>query len=651
MCGIAGYARSERAGRPLEGTGVLDRMIGALAHRGPDDSGHHVTGSVALGHRRLVVIDPEGGAQPMRDEELGLSVTYNGEIYNYRELNAELEGMGYRSRTRSDTETLLHAYAAWGEDCVRRFNGMFAFVLHDERNQLLFAARDRMGKKPLYYYRDGNGLFAFASEAKALLEHPQVPREMDPEAAVRYLVYEHVPAPHTIYRGIRKLEAAHRLTVDLGSGEVRDDCYWDQAALLETAEGSRSSLDSGSWTPRILEALRQAVVRRLISDVPLGVFLSGGVDSSAVAALMVQALGRGKVSTFTIGFTDPHFDESAAAREVAALLGTRHHEEILDPGAVADALPEVSEFLDEPFADPSILPTYLLARFTRRHVTVALGGDGGDEAFAGYATFQALPAVRYYDRLAPRWLDRGVIRPLAHRLPVRHGYLAADFKIKQFLRGAKAPPGQRLWRWLGAFAPEELAGLISPEVLATIDLESLYDPVLRFHARVAARDPIAQDGYLYAKTYLAEGVLTKVDRATMACSLEARSPFLDVDFVELVNTIPSRLKFRGGRQKWILREALRGLLPDRILNRTKQGFSPPLGPWFRGRLRELVCDTLDERAIREFGFLRPEAVRALLRAHLEGSADHRKPLFALLMLERWRRRWLRPAVGLVATGG
>lgn len=614
-------------------------MTDALAHRGPDARSQWLGEGVAFGHRRLAVIDREGGAQPMRDDRLGLTVVHNGEIYNYSELNERLSGLGFEARTRSDTETLLHAYAAWGEDCVRHLNGMFAFVIHDAARRRLLAARDRMGKKPLYYYSDGAGFFAFASEPKGLLQHPAVPRELDRGAAARYLLFEHVPAPLTIYRGMSKLEAGHLLVIELDRGTLRTRCYWDQAELID---GAHEPADPGEWAGRIRESLDAAVGRRLISDVPLGVFLSGGIDSSAVAAFVVRRLGRSHVKTFSIGFTDPRFDESAGAREVARLLETDHHEEVLDPTAVADVLPAVSEMLDEPFADPSILPTYLLARFARRHVTVALGGDGGDEDFAGYATFKALPALSAYNRLVPGWLDRGVVRPCAARLPVTHGYLTPEFKVRHFLRGAKAHESERLWRWLGAFVPEDLTSLLSTDALAGLDLGGLYDSVRRFNARVASHDAVARDGYLYAKTYLSDGVLTKVDRATMAFSLEARSPFLDVALVELASATPSRLKIRRGRQKWILRQALRGILPDRILDRRKQGFSPPLGAWFRGRLRELLHDTLDERAIREFGFLRPEAVRALLRAHDEGHADHRKPLFTLLMFERWRRHWLTP---------
>jgi asparagine synthase (glutamine-hydrolysing) len=619
---------------------VIARMTESLAHRGPDAHARWAGDGVVLGHRRLVVIDLEGGGQPMADPALGLAVTYNGEIYNYLDLNRRLQGLGFEARTRSDTETLLHAYAAWGEACLEPLNGMFAFVLHDARRRRLFAARDRMGKKPLYFAHDQRrGWFAFASESKALLQHPDVPRAMDREAAARYLLFEHVPAPQTIYQGVRKLEAGHALSFDLEHGALRVWRYWDHEDAATAAREPRLATVE-SWCERIRATLGDAVERRLVSDVPLGVFLSGGIDSAAVAALMVERVGRERVKTFTIGFSDPRFDESARAREVARRLGTEHHEEILDPADVAGCLPHVSEMLDEPFADASILPTYLLARFARRHVTVALGGDGGDEAFAGYATFDALPALAFYDRRVPSWLDRGVVRPLAAALPAGHGYLSPDFKARQFLRGTKAAPDERLWRWLGALVPEQLPGLLTPEALAGLDLARLYDPARAFHARVAARDPVARDCYLYAKTYLAEGVLTKVDRATMACSLEARSPFLDVHLVELTHALPSRWKVRGGEKKWILRRALRGLLPDPVLARGKRGFSPPLGAWFRGRLRELLCDTLSERAVRDGGFLRPEAVARLLREHLAGRVDHRKPLFALFMLERWRRRWL-----------
>ncbi|MCK6470446.1 MAG: asparagine synthase (glutamine-hydrolyzing) [Planctomycetes bacterium] len=638
MCGIAGYARATIDAKPIEAADILRRMTAALTHRGPDASGYHDSERVKLGHRRLSIIDLSGGAQPMHDDGRGLHVVYNGEIYNYLELNVELAGKGFAARTRSDTETILLAYAAWGEACVEKFNGMFAFAIHDEKQNRIFCARDRMGKKPFYYVHDG-GFFAFASEPKALLQHPAVRREMDPEAAARYLLHEFVPAPYAIYRGMRKLPGGHRLRFDLGGGSLATERWWDH----DFAAAEKDTATEAEWIERIRGGLQAAVERRLIADVPLGVFLSGGIDSSAVTAAMVAKQGRGKVKTFAIGFSDPRFDETAYAKRLAETLGTEHYEERLDPKASLDILPTVAAFLDEPFADPSILPTYLLSRFTRRHVTVALGGDGGDELFAGYDTFRALPHLRFYNAAVPGFVDRGVVRPLAGCLPASTGNFSFDFVVQRFLRGAKRPESERLWRWLGAFVPEEIGGLLTGDALKTVALEKLFDETSELHARVARFDPATRDGYVYAKTYLGEGVLTKVDRATMACSLEARSPLLDRDFVALADAMPARYKVRGGKLKYLFKKALRGLVPDDILARPKKGFGIPVAGWFRGGLREALLDTLHEKRLREDGFFRPEAVKRLVDEHVTGRRNHRKPLWTLFMFERWRAHWLKPA--------
>jgi asparagine synthase (glutamine-hydrolysing) len=515
---------------------------------------------------------------------------------------------------------------------------MFAFVIHDRNAHRLFGARDRMGKKPLYYVHD-NGLFAFASEPKALLHHPAVGREMDLDALARYLVFEHVPAPYTIYAGMRKLQRAHRFSFDLNRDTLSIGRYW---RLRPPAPGL-SEHSTGYWIDRIRQTLADAVGRRLIADVPLGVFLSGGIDSAAVTAAMARRLGGPEVKTFSLGFSDPSFDESARARRLADLLGTDHHEQVLGPAAIRDALPEVSALLDEPFADASILPTWLLARFARQHVTVALGGDGGDELFAGYQTFLALPATRLYNTLVPGALHRGVLRPLAERLPARHRYFSLEFKIKRFLRGVKVPEHERLWRWLGAFEPESLANLLTPDALGALDPEPLLAHLDTLLAADRHPDRVGRDCRVYAGTYLAEGVLTKLDRATMACSLEARSPLLDVELVELADAIPGRLKVRAGRLKHVFKAALRGLVPDDLLDGPKQGFAVPLGSWFRNELREPLLDTLDERAIRADGLFRPQPVKRLIDDHLSGRCDNRKALFTLFMFQRWRSRWLESA--------
>jgi asparagine synthase (glutamine-hydrolysing) len=590
-----------------------------------------------LGHKRLAIIDLTGGAQPMVDEERGLAIVFNGEIYNYRELNTELAALGFQAHSRSDTETLLLAYAAWGPDCLAKLNGMFAFVVHDRRRHRLFGARDRMGKKPFYYF-NRNGFFAFASEPKALLQHPAVERNIDPQAAARYFLHEFVPAPYAIYKGMRKLAAGQSLLYDLHTDSLTIQTYWDM--YRPETPPPDEKIPKSEWIARLRQTLEASVRRRLISDVPLGVFLSGGIDSSAVTAAMVKIMGAENVKTFSIGFSDKHFDESAHARRMAEFLGTKHLDDHLSAEMAVNILPKVISFLDEPFADPSVLPTYLLSRFARQFVTVALAGDGGDELFAGYDTFRALKFLQFYNSFCPGPLDRGLVRPLARMLPVTYGNFSLDFRIKQFLRGAKVPESQRLWRWLGSFVPEELTELLQPDALAAAGPE-LYSGVEELFSRVARFDSITRDGYIFARTYLADGVLAKVDRASMACALETRAPLLDHEFVTLAASIPGRLKYHNGRTKHILKESLTQALPSDILKRPKKGFGIPLGDWFRNRLRDSLQDTLHERRIREGGILNPVAVRRLVDDHLAGRRDNRKPLWTVFMFERWREQWLK----------
>ena len=637
MCGITGFARSGVKQLHADDAEVLARMTATLARRGPDAGGHRLSGPVALGHRRLSIIDIAGGIQPMVDTESGLAVVLNGEIYNFRELNTELAGHGVMARTRSDTESLLNSYKVWGPKCLEKFNGMFGFVVQDPRNRCLFGARDRTGKKPFYYYHR-RGLFAFGSELKSLLQHPDIRAVIDPEAAARYFMHEFVPSPYSIFKGIKRLAGGECLTYHWDTDELKVETYWDfyKVRRPEPADASEAH-----WEKRILEELEAAVRRRLVADVPVGAFLSGGIDSSSVTAMMAKIMGAKNVKTFSIGFNDKRFDESQHARRMANHLGTEHHEELLSANTAMEILPDVLSFLDEPFADPSILPTFLLARFARGFVKVALAGDGGDELLAGYDTFKALSYARAYNAVVPSFAHHHIVKPLTRLLPVSYGNFSFDFRVRQMLRGLKSTEQQRLWRWLGSFVPEELNGLLEPAAFAGVNMNGLYDGVEKLYDNVADRDATDRDGYIFAKTYLADGVLTKVDRATMACSLEARSPLLDHDFVRLLCEIPSRLKYRGGLSKYIMRRALRGMLPEDILKRPKKGFGMPVGDWFRGKFRSMLLDTLHERRIRDAGILRPEKVNRLVQDHLSGKSDNRKPLWTLFMFEQWRERWLK----------
>jgi len=623
MCGIAGIVE---VGRPVDRV-ALARMTNALRHRGPDDENYHVADageggvSVGLGFRRLSIIDLAGGRQPMSNEDGSLWIVCNGEIYNHLELRHELEGRGHQFRTHSDIETLLHLYEEVGPDCVNRANGMFACAIWDRKAQSLFLARDRMGEKPLYY-RETPTQLLFGSELKALWQHPDCPRELDPHSLSRYLACEYVPAPHTILKGVKKLAAGHSLL--WSNGRSRRQRYWE---LKFSGEQSRRT--EAEVTEELCARLQAAVRLRLISDVPLGVFLSGGIDSSALVAMMAELRPAGQIKTFAIGFEEKSFDESHHARRVAEFFGTEHHEEVLPGRALLDMVPEVSAFLDEPFADASVIPTYLLSRFTRRYVTVALGGDGGDELFAGYPTFLAARFARCYR--IPRVIHERLLRPLAGRLPVSHENFSFDFKLKSFLRGVGHRPELRNQVWLGSFTPAEQRALL-------VDDPGAFDPYADILTALS-QCPTAHPGerliYEYCKFYLAEDILVKTDRASMACSLEARAPFLDHTLVEFANSIPFALKLKGTQSKYVLKQALRDKLPPEILARGKKGFGIPVAKWFRGELRELVADTLAESRLRQQGIFQPRAVTQLLEEHWRGTKDNRKPLWTLFMFQQW----------------
>ena len=628
MCGITGIVDTEQ---PVDSE-ALRRMANALRHRGPDDEEYHVVqgngggASVGLGFRRLAIIDLEGGRQPMCNEDGSLWIVCNGELYNYQELRPELEAKGHRFRTHCDVETLLHLYEELGEECVTRVNGMFAAAIWDAKAQTLFLARDRLGKKPLYYRATANRLL-FGSEVKALLEHPACPRELDHRSLSKYLAYEYVPSPHCIFKGINKLPAGHTLTWKRGETRIRR--YWD----LKFPEPVRRP--EAQIAEELRERLKEAVRLRLISDVPLGVFLSGGIDSSSIVAMMAELRPASQIKTFAIGFEEQSFDESRYARRVAEFFGTEHHQEVLQSRVLLEMLPEVAGFLDEPFADASVIPTYLLSRFTRRHVTVALGGDGGDELFAGYPTFAAHRAARFYR--VPRAVHDRLVLPLANLLPVSTDNFSLDFKIKRFLRGAGARQAIRDQIWLGAFTPAEQGDLLEGSA-GEIDH---YEDLARAEQDCPASDPVARLVYQYCKFYLAEDILVKVDRASMACSLEARAPFLDYTFVEFANSIPSGLKLKGFKGKYILKLAMQGKLPPDILARGKKGFGIPIAKWFRSDLKDLVQDTLSPQRIKAQGLFNPRTVERLVAEHLQGRKDNRKELWTLLMFELWHEKFLK----------
>ncbi|RMG30832.1 MAG: amidotransferase 1, exosortase A system-associated [Gammaproteobacteria bacterium] len=627
MCGIAGLfdTRGRRAvDRPL-----LERMNAVQFHRGPDEGGVHVEPGVGLGHRRLSIIDLAGGRQPLANEDGSVIVVYNGEIYNFRELMAELEAAGHRFRTRCDTEVIVHAWEAWGEACVERFRGMFAFALWDRNRETLFLARDRLGIKPLHYALLPDGWFLFGSELKALRQHPGLPRELDPRSVEDYFAYGYVPEPRTIYHGVCKLEPGHWMRVDR-QGTPRVHQYWD---VPFRADGAHR--DERAAREELVERLREAVEVRLVAEVPLGAFLSGGVDSSTVVALMSQRSAE-PVNTCSISFGDPAYDEAEYAAEVARRYGTAHRVEAVDPDDF-DLLARLVELYDEPYADSSAIPTYRVCELARREVTVALSGDGGDENLAGYRRYRW---HRYEDRLR-RLLPRGLRRPL-------FGLLGRVYPKLDW-----APKVLRAKSTFQSLAMDSVEGYFhSVSILGDPLRRRLFSPGFRrrlagYHAREvlehhAARAPVDRPlslvQYLDFKTYLVGDILTKVDRASMAHALEVRVPLLDHPLVEWIASLPESWKLHGREGKYLLKKAMEPYLPERVLYRPKMGFAVPLARWFRGPLAEEVRTRVLGEVMRESGLFDMDFLATLVRQHQAGTWDHSAPLWSLLMFEGFLRR-------------
>jgi asparagine synthase (glutamine-hydrolysing) len=633
MCGIAGLVDLRR--RPTDPADV-ELLCGRLVHRGPDDLGVHVVGETGLGQRRLSIIDLTGGRQPMANEDGSIWVTFNGEIYNFQELRPALESRGHRFATRSDTEAILHSYEERGDNCVDGLRGMFAFALWDARRRRLLLARDRVGKKPLYY-AIADGRFLFASELQALVAHPSVPRAIDPTAIDDYLTYGYIPSPKTAFLGVSKLPPAHTLSLELGDDgeaprlEVRR--YWD------LPYGPKLALHEHEAEEALLEQLTEAVRLRMIADVPLGALLSGGIDSSLVVALMSRLSDR-PVKTFSIGFDERDFNELPYARLVAERYATDHHELIVRPDAL-DVLPRLVHQYGEPFADSSAVPSYYVAQLTRQHVKVALSGDGGDESFAGYERyFGSLLAETY--RRVPQVVRGRLIEPLASLVPDSGRRRARLAQAKRFLNVASQPLDRRYLRWVSYFSPAEKANLYQDGFRAELDGLDAGSWLIGLLAEAHAEGASHLDALLAAdvRSYLPEDLLVKMDIATMACSLEARSPLLDHKLMEFSARLPVRLKLAGRTSKVLLRRVARRLLPGQVLARRKMGFGVPVGEWMRGVLRPMIQDLLLSPGARCHDWVRPQAIQALMDAHLERSADHTAKLWSLLWLELWAREFV-----------
>jgi asparagine synthase (glutamine-hydrolysing) len=615
-------------------------MCASLVHRGPDDEGMMLRDGVGLGVRRLSIIDLQGGHQPIANEDETIWIVFNGEIYNHPELRDDLTRRGHRHGTHTDTEVVVHAYEQWGDACVERLNGMFAFAIWDGRRRRLLLGRDRVGIKPLYYRLEGQRLI-FGSELKAILRAPDVPREIDIAALREYLALEYVPSPKTILRGIHKLPPGSLLSWHQDDGRHTIAQYWDVDLRAGERNGSPRSLDDEAEA--LHSVLREVVRKELISDVPVGVFLSGGVDSSTVAAMMAE-LSPGNVNSFSIGFTDTSFDESRHARRVAQHLGTNHRELTLEPEAVLDLIPTVTAALDEPLADASIIPTYLLCRFARQHVKVALGGDGGDELFAGYPTLQAHRIALLYNRL-PGFLRRTVFPAVANRVPTSMDDISADFRIKRFVNGALLPLADRHLAWLGAFSLQERDRLLHPELENNGGSAGSEPGTASRFLNQELADPLNRILYLDMKLYLENDILVKLDRASMLASLEARVPLLNVELIEHVASLPLSLKLRGLRTKFLLKRAMAGRLPAEIVHRKKKGFGIPVAKWFQGPLKGVLLDTVSPQKLHREGLFDHTMVDRLLDDHFAGRRDNRKQLWTLFIFERWRDSWLQASPG------
>ncbi len=626
MCGIIGIINLDR-NKPADQQ-TARSMAAAIIHRGPDEEGFYFKNNVALGMRRLSIIDLATGHQPIGNEDGSIWVVFNGEIYNFPELRENLLARGHHFSTNTDTEVIVHLYEEYGDDLVLHLNGMFAFALWDEKLERLLLARDRMGEKPLYFTQIAGQSFAFASELKALVVHPQAGRRVNLLALRKYLQYEFVPSPHTMIEGVHKLRPAHRLIYE--KDHWHTERYWQPGY-----EGKRLKISEDEAAEELTRRLSEAVRIRLISDVPLGILLSGGIDSSSIAALAAES-AEGRVKSFSIAFDEKSFDESSYARLVADHLGAEHYEQRFTEREMLEIVPQIPRLLDEPLGDGSLIPTYLISRFTRQHVTVALGGDGGDEFLAGYPTYLAHRAVNYY-RALPKFMRQRLIEPIVTRLPVSTDNMSFDFRAKRFIRGAAYPTGTRHAIWMGSFDSELQRLLLSPDIVTACPDEEAFDEILPYNRYNGSNGTniIEEAMEIDSNNYLSECVLFKVDRASMAASLETRAPFLDHTLIEFLMKLPLDLKLRGFTGKYVLKQAMRDRLPKEIIKRPKKGFGMPVAKWIKGELRELVHDTFTPQRLKRRGLFNPNYVQRLLDEHESGRADHRKLIWTLLRFDMW----------------
>ena len=609
MCGIAGFiGRGERLD--------LERMIDALAHRGPDGAGIWIDQQVFFGHRRLSIVDLAAGAQPMTTLDGQLVITFNGEIYNHVELRKQLEQLGHRFKTdHSDTEVLLYGYREWGPGFLDQLNGMWSFAIYDRAKGEIFLSRDRFGKKPLFYYSNGES-FVFASELTALRLHPAVPHTLDQEALKKFFAHGFIPAPTTLLKNVRKLPAGHWMKLSIRDSRPEIRRYWD--FKLEPFESIPRNPER-EWGAELIRRLDEAVQRRLQADVPVGVFLSGGIDSTLIATLAGRY--HPSIETFSIGFDDKTFDEREYARIGAKTAKSLHHEEVFSAERCLEWAQATAGKLDEVMGDSSLLPTALVSKLARQNVTVALSGDGSDELFAGYDPFRALKPARVYSALAFGGIN-SAIRFMAERLPVSHVNMSLDFKVKRMLRGMSYPSPCWLPAWMGPLDPEEIGDLFGCKV----DPETLYAEAIAAWNHPSAKTDVDRTTQFYIRLYLQDDILVKTDRSSMMHRLEARCPFLDINVVDLVRRIPSEYKLRRGVTKYILKEAARGLIPDQVIDRPKKGFGIPIGNWFKTGALRLSSDSVPGGMSRSW-------INQRMADHQAGRRDDRALLWCVWLLQ------------------
>ena len=624
MCGIAGIV--DIAGRRPIDPILLHRMTDRLTHRGPDGSGFHLGPGVGLGHRRLAIIDLAGGHQPLFNEDGTVAITFNGEIYNYRELMTELEGKGHRFRTRSDTEVIVHAWEEWGQNCVTRLRGMFAFAIWDDTRQTLFLARDRFGKKPLYYSLLNDGRLLFASEMKALLTCQDISRRINPQAVEDYFAYGYVPESKSIYKDIAKLAPGHHLTVVRGGAPGRATKYWDIAFDDLHRFGNEQEAQE-----ELVHRLREAVRMRLISEVPLGAFLSGGVDSSAVVSLMAESSDL--VNSFSIGFTQAAFDETEYAKIVAARYRTNHHSRVVDANDFS-LVARLAGIYDEPFADASAIPTFRVCALAREKVTVALSGDGGDELLAGYRRYRWHQSEEKIRGILPDSLRGPLLRTIGRAYP-KLDWAPRPLRAKATLLELAEGTVDGYFLNVSMLDDHVRRSLLSSNFVKELQGYHARDELVQHFEAAPTDDPLSAVQYVDMKTYLPSDILVKVDRASMANSLEVRAPFLDHGFAEWTGSVPANLKLRSREGKYILKRALESRLPRDVLYRPKQGFAVPLAQWFRGPLQSAVRTALSSGVLRETGWFDGRFISAAFEQHVGGLRDHSRLIWSLLMFERF----------------